>query len=403
MEMGAAQNARLNQAMHALEGQMANKTTAIQRFHPGPGCLQKVQTRERLSYSAEALHTIKPQVFFLSQNLSIVKEMLESIKVKFINMLGTCPAHGVVQLEPRNQGDFSTLYIALSISCTVKGNAESLLVVFTNPSLFADVNGVQMIQEQAKARLRRSYWIDSGQQAATEAVGNSFQTTNYLIYAVSLGRYLFQQDLQYKKYRSVALGAFWSLMNMLQILYYLPAMNIYIPENLRIFLTTYLGSSKIEIPIPFLDKLLPTKWVSALTSNFDDAILSDFGLDSYSVLINFYEGIFTWVIFGTLYIIVVILDCLLPKGRFMFIRKWKEEFKYNFIIRMMLETFLDIAYCSILNLWKVQAFTNTLLTLSYSISAVFFVLFAFSAIIVDRGLVYGGLQSCNFVLRERLQ
>ena len=42
-------------------------------------------------------------------------------------------------------------------------------------------------------------------------------------------------------YRSQTLEAIWGLINFLQLIYYLPLINIYFPPNFYIFITEYLG------------------------------------------------------------------------------------------------------------------------------------------------------------------
>ncbi len=294
------------------------------------------------------------------------KTLLDTISAQILRGSGACkfslePAASSLRLL-RGQ-TVTGLEFALRINCSLSG-VEQLRVVFADPGLFRDENAVPMVEDKAAARLTRMKWMSSADELAVTTAGSGLANANTAIMCLSLVQYLFQ---------SVALGSFWALVNMLQILYYTPVIDTPIPGNLESILTNYLSVSKLTIPIPIdLSSFLPTSWINDMTSNLLSVNLQEFGLSSLSFLYNFYDQLFTWISLVACYLILVLLDLIRPKDRFLFIPKWKQDYVFNAVIRVLIETYLDMTFYSLLNLFSMQTSSNSLMVISTVAAAIAF-------------------------------
>lgn len=150
---------------------------------------------------------------------------------------------------------------------------------------------------------------------------------------------------------------------MLQIVYYIPLLMITIPENFLEFMRTYLAIAQIKIPIGILPQLVPDSLAKQLNAITPSISFKAFGFESVSFLIIFYQQLFAWLLLLLGYIILSILDWLLPQNMFLFIRRWKKDYTYNVIIRTLIETYLELIVSSSLNIYQVLIY----LTLHYRV------------------------------------
>ncbi len=227
-----------------------------------------------------------------------------------------------------------------------------------------------MRETEIVARLSKNAWIDPSARLVVSSTGDSFKYANFAVVGLSLLQYMAQ---------SVALGSVWALVNMLQILYYTQLLEMQIPQNLQLFLNNYLSVAKMKLPFSVdLTLIFPASWVSQLESCFLGIQFQSFGLNTASFLYNFYEQLFTWVLLFCCYIGLSVLDRLRPKGRFGFISRWKQEYVYNAVIRVLIETYLDLVFCSLLNIYYLGDASNLALQVSSLAAAMGFTLsFAF--------------------------
>eukprot|EP01022_Parablepharisma_sp_SALTPOND_P036471 TRINITY_DN994_c0_g1_i1.p1 TRINITY_DN994_c0_g1~~TRINITY_DN994_c0_g1_i1.p1 ORF type:complete len:617 (+),score=12.97 TRINITY_DN994_c0_g1_i1:1501-3351(+) len=317
------------------------------RVEPGFACRRNIGGRSMcypntpLVARLSIINSNKAAILSFNRKILFVENMTESIETKFVGMVKDCQAT-VHPFEPKPE--INEFLINLSIKCSIRGGQERLLVIFNDPGLFVDKNGVPLTTTTLSAKLTKNYYMDETQKAVVAATGSSFEATNYLLFAVSLGQFLFQ---------SIALGSVWGLLNMLQILYYLPVIDLYIPPNLYDFLINYLTIANLKLPSGLFPQIIPKKWEQTLTDHFDSSLLREFGVDSYSFIYNFGFTLITWLALSIGYVILIVLDKLLPEDRFMFIRRWKAEYTYNLVIRTLLETYLDMTFSGFLNVFMV--------------------------------------------------
>eukprot|EP00826_Nyctotherus_ovalis_P006877 TRINITY_DN1167_c0_g1_i4.p1 TRINITY_DN1167_c0_g1~~TRINITY_DN1167_c0_g1_i4.p1 ORF type:complete len:151 (-),score=47.88 TRINITY_DN1167_c0_g1_i4:732-1184(-) len=118
----------------------------------------------------------------------------------------------------------------------------------------------------------------------------------------------------------------------------------------------YLSMKKLAVPMELLYKLPFDP--SALADFFHtDALSEKFALNDYEAfnfLYAFFDELFTWTLMGVLYFGLRVLCRLLPDGRCERIRKWKEEYEYNCVIRTLIEAYLNLNFCALMNIRKVN-------------------------------------------------
>ncbi len=113
------------------------------------------------------------------------------------------------------------------------------------------------------------------------------------------------------------MGQFWAFVNLVQMLMYIPLINVTIPPNFMSLLTDYLTLCQIVIPFNLIPSWIPNPqqyfdwfFTSPLSEAFNTA-----GLNSLSFLYNFSGQLITWIMTGAIYVLLSILDCLRPKHR----------------------------------------------------------------------------------------
>ncbi len=163
--------------------------------------------------------------------------------------------------------------------------------------------------------------------------------------------------------------SFWAFVNMLQILSYLPVIDCFVPSNLEIFLTKYLAISKTVFQFQIVPSSFPNplSWMGFFLTSPLNIRLELMGYNSVNFLYNFADELFTWVLLGLTYVALWLLNSFLPAGglyRFRtdephtslhsYVRRWKREYEFNTICRVLIECFLNMTFCSILNIWNVS-------------------------------------------------
>eukprot|EP01022_Parablepharisma_sp_SALTPOND_P031822 TRINITY_DN817_c0_g1_i8.p5 TRINITY_DN817_c0_g1~~TRINITY_DN817_c0_g1_i8.p5 ORF type:complete len:354 (-),score=14.54 TRINITY_DN817_c0_g1_i8:678-1739(-) len=250
---------------------------------------------------------------------------------------------------------FKKLAILAKPKCSLQESAQMYTVNFNDISLVVDSSNNTLSTSTLKARSKRYVYISEGEKAALESTGTMFDSSGVATFVLMLGISLFQ---------SVAVGSFWAFVNMLQMIAYLPIINCVIPYNLEMFLTEYLTVKKVVFPFQLLPdfKYNPLRYFGAfLTKPFNDKFLIT-GYDSLSFIFNFSDEILTWVLLAFFYLLLRILDRLIPRSVYLFlynkhrcsyIHKWREEYEYNAVIRILIECYLNMNFCALLNIWQV--------------------------------------------------
>ncbi len=290
--------------------------------------------------------------------VSAAGTLIPTIELSLLHVAKDCVLKYAFRV-PKAKSNFTQLVADLTIECSVSSTAK-LKATFRSPGLFVDENRIGMTETAVTVCLNKASWIDPNSAQLVASAGSGFNSANVVVMCASLGQYLLQ---------SVALGSLWALVNMAQLIYYTPVFSTQIPANLNMFIANYLTVAQIQIPSSLNFVSLPTEWLDQLQSSLIDGNLKDFGLSSLSFLYNFYQQLFTWLALLCCYLCLVALDRLRPKGRFLFIQEWKQDYVFNGVIRVLIECFIDLSFYSILNISYLDT-SNPLSTISCYLSGV---------------------------------
>lgn len=243
---------------------------------------------------------------------------------------------------------FTRFLVQGVVACSLKGKTEVVYVRFEKPSLIKDLSNNALSTQLLQANTIRYVYVSDSQAAAISGAGTSFTATSLLTFGLVLGASLLQ---------SAAVGSFWVFVNMLQMLSYAPAINCDFPYNLEVFLTEYLSVSKVSIPFNLLPTWIPNplSFLSGfLTTPFNARFLLC-GYESFSFIYNFADQLLTWLLVLLFYILLRILTYLIPEKTCAIFHKWRKEYEFNAVIRILIECYLNLVFCSMLNISSVSS------------------------------------------------
>eukprot|EP00826_Nyctotherus_ovalis_P047315 TRINITY_DN5429_c0_g1_i20.p1 TRINITY_DN5429_c0_g1~~TRINITY_DN5429_c0_g1_i20.p1 ORF type:complete len:529 (-),score=105.27 TRINITY_DN5429_c0_g1_i20:544-2130(-) len=237
--------------------------------------------------------------------------------------------------------------------CSLKASQDSFTVEFNDVSCVVDRDGNELETRVLEARTMRYVYSSASEMAYSEGLGSAFDSSSMVTLGVMVFISLFQ---------SVSVGPFWSFVNMVQLVSYLPALDCTIPSNLEIFLTDYMNIRKVAIPTDLLPDFVmaPLNFIE----NFVTAPLNDrfslAGYESLSFLFNFLDELLTWFLVALLYVALIVLCRLVPKSkysrpdpRFKYFHEWKSGYEYNGVLRILIEAYLNMNFCAMINVNKV--------------------------------------------------
>jgi len=251
---------------------------------------------------------------------------------------------------------FNNLTIQTYPNCSLSANAQIFIIRFTNPNHITDLSGNQMTTSTYIVRSKKYTYIPASQENALNGAGSAFDSSSTITFIIMIGVSMFQ---------SVAIGSFWSFVNMVQMLSYLPVMNLQMPLILQKFLCEYLTVKKVAIPFDLLPlSYNPLRVVIVFLSKPINEKFLMAGYETISFIFNFADELLTWISLFFVYIFLRIVCCIIPNDSYFiillivyyrcsFIHKWKSDFEYNAVIRILIESFLNLTFCSMLNMWHV--------------------------------------------------
>ncbi len=204
---------------------------------------------------------------------------------------------------------FKTLDIQVTVPCSLSGGAEIYYVTFKKPKVIQDTSNNALATETLHAYAKRFVYVDDSQQAAVSGTGSTFTASGFATLGLVVGINLFQ---------SMTVGSFWTFMDMLQIISYLPLLALNFPYNLEVFLTEYLTVSEITIPFKMLPSWVPNPitYVKSFAGNMVGGRFLDCGYESFSFIYNMSENLFTWVFLLIFYVLLRILTRYIPKKKY---------------------------------------------------------------------------------------
>jgi len=175
-----------------------------------------------------------------------------------------------------------------------------------------------------------------------DGAGSSFSASSMVTLGVVVGASLLQ---------STVVGSFWSFVNMVQIISYIPLLKLEIPYNFQIFLTEYLSVAKVAIPFNLLPIPNPLDFLKAFITDSLGENFSICGYETFSFIYNFGQELTTWICIFGFYLVLCFFDRILPDNSFILIRRWKKDYEYNAVIRILIETNMNLVFCAFLNIW----------------------------------------------------
>lgn len=304
-------------------------------------CFDSAQPRAVLSLLGRNVLVVKfnEPVRVLVGSGALASTMQVSVNVK-------CELSWELVSEFEKDAVITQLKIAVTPECTLNRRKITYLVHFEDPSLLLDLGNNPLSEQTLQIKTGEISYVSPSLQESVATVGTLFEVSSTATLGLMLGNVLFQ---------SVAVESFWNFLNMVQVLSYLPIIDVFIPSNLEIFIMEYLSMKKLAVPMELLYRLPLDP--SALADFFHtDALGEKFALNDYEAfnfLYAFFDELFTWTLMGLLYVGLRVLCRLLPNGKCERIRKWKEEYEYNCVIRTLIEAYLNLNFCALMNIKKV--------------------------------------------------
>jgi len=239
---------------------------------------------------------------------------------------------------------FRKLTIQLDLKCSLRENSEEITVNFTDPHLLLDSGNNELYSPIMRAKSKRFTYLTPGEKALIKGAGNSFSWGSLLTFGLLLTINLLQ---------SAAMESFWAFLNMLQMISYIPLIDCYMPYNLEVFITDYLSISKMAIPFHLLPSFIPNPFsyladYLIVPMNFRFTLC---GFESLSFIYNFADQLVTWIMLAILYIILRLLTWCIPQDSCGYFHKWRKEYEFTTVIRVLIETYLQMVFCAAVNIW----------------------------------------------------
>jgi len=255
-----------------------------------------------------------------------------------------CPIIKNMALDFPKMTNLTSIQLRVNATCLLKGFVETYIIKFTKPAMIKDLAGNILNTPILTAKTMRAIYISPTEQAVVEGAGSSFTVSSMVTFGVVIGMSALQ---------STVVGGFWSFVNMVQIISYIPILKLEIPYNLQIFLTEYLTVSKVAIPFNLLPKGIPNP-LDFLSAFVTDSLGENFkicGYETFSFIYNFGQELTSWACIFGFYILLCFLNVVLPVNSFKLVRRWKKDYEYNGVIRILIETHMNLVFCAFLNIW----------------------------------------------------
>jgi len=285
-------------------------------------------------------------------------ELAKTMKVSLEGISSQCEFNWALNETFKQNAIVPQLEILGLPKCSLKENAALYIVEFIQPKMITDTTDNSLATPILTVRSKRSVYISAGEKVVVDAAGTAFDSSSLLTFVFLLGFSVFQ---------SIAMGSFWAFINMLQMISYLPIIDCMLPYNFETLLNEYLTIKRVSIPLKMMPDFIynPLALFAAfLTKPFNSRFVMS-GYDSLSFIFNFSEELFTWICVAFLYLALTILTRIIPDDKYFFtnftislkrclwIHKMKKDYEYNGILRILIECYLNMNFCAILNIWNV--------------------------------------------------
>lgn len=209
----------------------------------------------------------------------------------------------------QQQYSSNILHIQTKPKCSLPAGKAYFQVKFVYPTKITDSDYNALATSILKVKTQKFNYISDTEKAALSATGAAFDNSGIVTFIIMITISLVQ---------SAAIGSFWSFVNMLQILGYVPAIQCFIPYNLEIFLTEYMSVKKVVFPFYLLPDFIlnPARIVAAfITAPLNNRFLM-VGYGSLSFIFNFSEELSTWILLLFFYLLLRFLCFVLPEDKY---------------------------------------------------------------------------------------
>ena len=148
----------------------------------------------------------------------------------------------------------------------------------------------------------------------------------------------------------MALESMWSLINFLQMVLYIPLLNIFIPPLFLKFIQEFLSLAQFKFNFIGIPKAAFGS-TGPLNSRFEENHIEDLlFINNFGITLFFWLGLFMF------YLVIKILDLIFPQNRMKFIHRWKNEYEFNAVLRIFLECFLELITLALLDIFYVNIY-----------------------------------------------
>jgi len=298
------------------------------------------------------LHVLKENVLFIEFSENVLasfktfSEFVSKIQLQIEGIEHDCYYSWSLHNTVSQNIKFTNLTIHVKLNCSLQENAQIFTVEFKSDKMITDPYGNKLATPILSARSKRYIYISDTAKDIVDGTGSSFSMSGFVTFGIILGINLLQ---------STAVESFWAFMNMLQMLMYIPIISCELPYNLEIFLTQYLSVGRVAFPFKMLPTWIPNpiNWIKSKLVLPFDMRFSICGFDSLSFIYNFSEQLFTWILLLVFYLAVRFLCLIIPETSCSIVHKWRKDYEFNTPIRVLIETYLNMTFCSFLNIWFV--------------------------------------------------
>ena len=219
----------------------------------------------------------------------------------------------------------------------------TISVGFKNASAIRDLLGHPITKTMSNPfPLDKMVYVDTSGDAKLRNTASKAQITSQitlitnLVISVFLGK---------------ALDKIWLSLNACQIIYLMPLMNIPFPRFLKMYLK-YLEFANIDINFagdPFFYQYMN---LDEITDKPVSESFKDYQFESSIFFFSYADKIQIWMIVIGSYPIVWILSKVLKSPKFDILRNIEQGYRYNMIIRMLTELYLEITLHAFMNIYS---------------------------------------------------
>ncbi|CAG9327451.1 unnamed protein product [Blepharisma stoltei] len=277
----------------------------------------------------------------------------------------------------------SLFIITLSMHESVSAGT-SVKVIFKNPSSIADFNGNEMKESSVSTNLLESFAYTTGQAIKSSVItATTITAASSVLGSLSAGIFMGSFNFQ----------AFWNMIEIMQIQNYLIFLSPEYPDNLLSYLEALGAANGNFLPNPFQLYLVKSDPFSDPPHKF---VEQNFNTD---FLMNSGQFILAWAIILAGLPISLFLYKLCP--RFSLIKKIKKLYFFSILLRIGIESFLEITLSAFLQLREFSQPSQDIGYLSLTLSVLIIVYLASTFALIIWQVTLKSKETLNMKMHEQ--